>query len=163
MIDQATTGLMHVIVGGLAANLLVIWSLANVALGGEGSKVSRERRLPSDSDSQLFGILFAVGAVCGLLVAAGTGFPADPFYLAASGGLAFVAGLVVALPLVAKLNESYLNRAASNLELGNYKEAIEDASEVARSSERLRERANEIVETAREMRNQQPLGGLSGM
>jgi len=125
--------------------------------------VSRERRPPNDSDAKLFGILFAVGAICGLLVAVGAGFPADPIYLVASGGLAFVAGLVVALPRVAKLNESYLNRAASNLELGNYKEAIEDASEVARSSERLRERANEIVETTREMRNRQPLGGLSGM
>jgi hypothetical protein len=70
-------------------------------------------------------------------------------------------GLVVALPRVSKLNESYLSRAATNLEAGNFKEALEDASEVARSSERLRERANQIVEAAREMRNRQPLGGMS--
>ncbi|MDZ4779851.1 MAG: hypothetical protein SGJ19_06340 [Planctomycetia bacterium] len=152
---------MHLIVGGIAANLLVIWSLANVAIGGEGSHISRDRRLPSDSDGQLFGMLFAVGGLCGLGVAVITGFPQDPLYLGATAAVAFVVGLVVTLPRVAKLNESYLSRAATNLEEGNYKEALEDASEVARSSERLRERANQIVEAAREMRNRQPLGGLS--
>jgi hypothetical protein len=161
MLDQLTTAAMHLIVGGIAANLLVIWSLANVAMGGEGSQISRNRRLPNDSDGQLFGMLFAVGGLCGLLVAVGTGFPQDPLYLGATAAVAFVVGLVVALPRVAKLNESYLSRAAANLEEGNFKEALEDASEVARSSERLRERANQIVEAAREMRNRQPLGGMS--
>jgi hypothetical protein len=149
MFEQVMTAVMHLVVGGLAANLLVIWALISVAIGGEGSRVSPARRLPSDSDGQLFAILFCVGAVCGLVVA-----------MVASAALGFVAGLVVALPRVAKLNENYLTRAESNLQLGDFKGALEDASEVARSSERLRERANQIVEAAREMRNRQPLGGF---
>jgi hypothetical protein len=160
MFEQVMTAVMHLVVGGLAANLLVIWALISVAIGGEGSRVSPARRLPSDSDGQLFAILFCVGAVCGLVVAMVTGFPEDRFYLVASAALGFVAGLVVALPRVAKLNENYLTRAESNLQLGDFKGALEDASEVARSSERLRERANQIVEAAREMRNRQPLGGF---
>jgi hypothetical protein len=160
MIDQLIAGGMHLVVGGVAANLLVIWSLVNVAAGGEGSRVSRERRLPQDSDQKLFGFLFAVGGICGLAVAVLSGFSTDWLFLAASAGLAFVVGMVVALPWVAKLNEQYLHRAASELELGNFKEALEDASEVARSSERLRDRANQIVEAAKGLRNRQPLSGF---
>lgn len=154
-----TAGL-HLVIGGVAANLLVLFSLVNVASGGEGSKVSRERRLPQDSDGKLFGFLFAVGGVCGLAVAMLSGFSADWLYLGASAGVAFVVGMIVALPWVAKLNEQYLTRAASELEEGRFKEALEDASEVARSSERLRDRANQIVEAAKAMRNRQPLGGF---
>lgn len=161
MIDLAITGVMHLIVGGIAANLLVVWSLLSVAMGGEGSQIRRERRLPGDSDSQLFAMLFAVGSTCGLIVAIVAGFSADPLYFAATAGVAFVAGLVFAFPRVAKLNEAYLQRAASNLEDGHFKEALEDASEVSRSSERLRARANQIIEMAREMRNRQPFDGLS--
>lgn len=161
MFDQVITGVLHAIAGGVAANTLVIFSLVNVAMGAEGSRISRERRLPSDSDALLFGMLFAVGAVCGLVLAFLTGFPADRFYLLGSAGVGFVAGLLIALPKVAKLNEAYLSRAQSNLDEGHFKEALEDASEVARSSERLRARANRIVEAARELRNRQPLGGMS--
>jgi hypothetical protein len=157
MVEQAIAGATHLVVGGIAANVLVIFSLLSAAMGGEGSLISRNRRLPSDSDAQLFAILFAVGSVCGLIVAFIAGFSADLPYLAATGGAAFVAGLMFALPRVAKLNEAYLQRAAENLEEGRYKEAFEDASEVARSSERLRSRANKIIEMAREMRNRQPL------
>jgi hypothetical protein len=161
MIDQAFAAVTHAVVGGIAANTLVIFSLVSVAMGGQGSHVSRDRRLPSDSDSQLFAILFAVGSLCGLIVAFLAGFSRDPLYLAATAGVAFVAGLLFALPRVSKLNEAYLDRAAHNLEEGHLKDAIEDASEVARSSERLRARANEIIEMARELRSQQPLEGLS--
>jgi hypothetical protein len=160
MVDQIASGATHVIVGGLAANLLVIFSLLSVAMGGEGSCISRERRLPKDSDGKLFAILFAVGAVCGMAVSYFVGFSTDVLYLALTGGAAFVAGLLVAFPHVAKLNEAYLARAASNLEEGHIKEALEDAREVARSSERLRAQANQIIEMAREMRGQS-LDGLS--
>jgi hypothetical protein len=161
MIDQAFAAVAHVVAGGIAANTLVIFSLLSVAMGGQGSHISRDRRLPSDSDSQLFAILFALGSLCGLIVAFVVGFSPDPLYLAATAGVAFVLGLIVALPRVSKLNEQYLDRAANNLEEGHFKEAIEDASEVARSSERLRARANEIISMAREMRNQQPFEGLT--
>lgn len=160
MVDQLIAGGMHLIIGGVAANLLVLWSLVNVAAGGEGSCVSRERRLPQDSDQKLFGFLFAVGGICGLGVAVLSGFSFDWLYLGATAAAAFVIGMVVALPWVAKLNEQYLNRAATELDSGNFKEALEDASEVARSSERLRDRANQIIEAARAMRNRQPLGGF---
>jgi hypothetical protein len=147
----------HAIIGGLAANLLLIFSIVNVAIGGQGSHVSPKRRLPSDSDAKFFVILFAAGAACGLIVATATQFSPDPIFLAASGGAAFVAGLLVALPRVARLNEAYLKRAAENLEQGRYKEALEDAREVARSSERLRPQANQIIDVAQESRRQQPL------
>jgi hypothetical protein len=98
----------------------------------------------------------------GLIVAAVSGFPKDPLYFALTAGVSFVAGLVIALPRVTKLNEAYLARAIENLEEGRVREALEDASEVARSSERLRSQANEIIEMAREMRLSQPLDGLSG-
>jgi hypothetical protein len=158
MFDTLMTGLLHLVVGGIAANALVIFSLVNVAVGGEGSKISPQRRLPNDSDAQLFGTLFAVGAVCGLVLALLTGFPEDRFYLLGSAGVGFIAGVLIAWPRVTQLNEAYLIRAEQNLEEGQYKEALEDASEVARSSERLRERANQIVEAARAMRNRQPFG-----
>jgi hypothetical protein len=157
MVEQVIAGATHLVVGGIAANVLVIFSLLSVAMGGEGSQISRNRRLPSDSDAQLFAILFAVGSISGLIVAFVAGFAADLPYLAATVGVAFVLGLMVTLPRVAKLNEAYLQRAAENLDEGHYKEAFEDASEVARSSERLRARANEIIKIAREMRNRQPL------
>jgi hypothetical protein len=162
MVDQAIAGVTHLIVGGVAANVLVILSLLSVAMGGEGSHISRERKLPGDSDSQLFCLLFAAGAVIGLIVATAIGFAKDPMYLGITGGVAFVAGLLLSLPRVTKLNEAYLARAIENLEEGLYKEALEDASEVARSSERLRGQANQIIEAAREMRLSQPLEGLSG-
>jgi hypothetical protein len=161
MVDQAIAGVTHLIVGGIAANVLVILSLASVAMGNQGSHISRERRLPGDSDIEVFTLLFAAGAVIGLAVAVATGFTRDPMYLAVSGGISFVAGLVIALPRVTKLNEAYLARALENLEEGRAKEALEDASEVARSSERLRARANEIIAMAREMRMSQPLEGMS--
>jgi hypothetical protein len=161
MVDQAIAGITHLVVGGIAANVLVILSLASVAMGGQGSHVSRDRRLPGDSDSEVFTLLFAAGAVIGLIVAVATGFTKAPLYLLVSGGISFVAGLVIVLPRVTRLNEAYLARAAENLEEGLVKEALEDANEVARSSERLRSRANQIIEMAREMRMSQPLEGLS--
>jgi hypothetical protein len=162
MLDQVMTGVTHLIIGGVAANALVIFSLISVAMGGEGSHITRERRLPGDSDGELFGLLFAAGGVIGLIVAAVSGFPKDPLYLALTAGVGFVAGLVIALPRVTKLNEAYLARAIENLEEGRAKEALEDASEVARSSERLRGEANQIIEMAREMRLGQPFERQSG-
>ena len=73
MVDQVIAGVSHSFVGGLAANLLVIFSLASVAMGGQGSHVSRDRRLPGDSDSEVFTLLFAAGAVIGLIVAVAIG------------------------------------------------------------------------------------------
>jgi hypothetical protein len=160
MIDQLTAGFTHVIVGGIAANLLVIFSLVSVAAGGEGSRISPERRLPNDSDAQLFVLLFCIGSACGIAVATAFGFAAELMPLAATGGVSFVVGMLVALPRVSKLNEAYLERAVHNLEEGRAKEALEDASEVARSSERLRSRANEIIEMAQEMRASQPIEAL---
>lgn len=162
MVDQLIAGGTHVVVGGIAANLLVIFSLVSVAMGGDGSRISPERRLPSDSDAQMFGLLFCIGAACGIAVATALGFSAEPLQLAATAGVSFVAGLITALPRVSKLNEAYLERAAQNLEEGRAKEALEDASEVARSSERLRGRANQIMEMAREMRASQPIEALMG-
>jgi hypothetical protein len=160
MIDQLTAGFTHVIVGGIAANLLVIFSLVSVAAGGEGSRISPDRRLPNDSDAQLFCLLFCIGAACGIAVATAFGFSAELLQLAATAGVSFVAGLITALPRVSKLNEAYLERAVQNLEEGRAKEALEDASEVARSSERLRGKANQIIDMAREMRASQPIEAL---
>ena len=161
MVEIITAAVTHVIVGGIAANLLLIMSLASIAMGGEGSQISRERRLPQDSDSQVFVILFVAGAVCGLVAAFVSGFSADPLFLVPTGAVAFLVGLFIAFPRVKKLNEAYLQRAAQNVDAGNYREALEDAREVARSSERLRARANEIIEYCQEMRRSQPLDGLS--
>jgi hypothetical protein len=65
--------------------------------------------------------------------------------------------MVAGLVLTSKINDIYVNRARQNLKDGLYKEAIEDASEVARSSERLRSEARAIEKLAREMRDDQPV------
>ena len=162
MFDVVTIVSGHIIIGGIAANLLVIFGLLSVAFGGEGSCVSPARRLPQDSDAKLVGLLFGVGAVCGVLFAYLSGFAVDWTWIAPTGFVSFMLGSFLAFSRVSKLNEQYLSRAQANFDQGRYKQAIEDANEVARSSERLRSAAKKIVAVAREQRcSQLPNKSLS--
>lgn len=155
--DQLLSALPHILFGGCAANVILIMGLINVAMGSEGSKVSRERRLPIDSDAGIFVIFFVVGAICGTGVAVMTGLTHDWSLLIVTGFVSFFATLFIGLMLTSKINDSYVRRARQNLKDGLYEEAIEDASEVARSSDRLGSEARAIEKLAREMREDQTL------
>lgn len=145
-----------IVIGGLAANALLLFSLVGVALGGQGSHVSKSRRLPQDSDAKLFRLLFVIGAVIGCGFAYLGGF-ADWVFAFPTGAASFVVGSIIAYRTCVKLNDGYLQRAYENLERGDFRGAIEDAKEVARSSEVLRAEAKSIVAKAEELRREQPL------
>lgn len=142
-------------VGGIAANTLMLLALIGLMFGGQGSQVSKQRRFRQDSNARLFGLLFVVGAVIGCGFALVAGF-ADWFFAFPAGVASFVIGSIIAYRTCVKLNEAYFERALQNLEQGDYKGAIEDAMEVARSSEALRSEANTIIAQAQELRRSQP-------
>lgn len=150
-----TLTLGFVCIGGFAANALLISCLVGCVLSGQGSHVSKERRLPEDSDAMLFRRLFVIGGGIGLAFAYAGGFR-EWLYAFPNGIAAFAVGSIISYRLCVQLNDSYLSRAQTNLDLGDFRGAIEDAKEVARSSESLRPLANAIVAQAQEMRMQQP-------
>ncbi len=96
-----------------------------------------------------------IGAAIGGLVTTTTailgGIPWELVIPVAFG--CFVLGVIFGLRRATRLNDAYLSRAMQCLERGQYKEAIEDAQEVARSSERLRSSANRVLNAARELRD----------
>lgn len=159
MPDAIGVPLAHVFGGGLAANALLIFGLVQVFLGAEeGSQVSQDRRLPIDSDLKVFGMLFGMGAIIGWVVYNVSGCAAVYDWVVPTLVVAGVAGAAVSFTICSKLNDEYISRAELNLAEGNYKEAIEDAREVMRSSEALRNRAKQISQQAHALRNEQPMG-----
>lgn len=157
MPDQILSAIAHCLVGGIAANVLLIMGLVNVAVGGEGSKIRKDRRLAIDSDAKVFGIFFLVGAFVGCGVAVSTGLTTEWALLVITAIVGFFSTTVVGLVLTSKINDVYIRRARQNLKDGLYTEAIEDAAEVARSSQRLRYEARAIKKLARELRDSEPL------
>lgn len=149
------------VVGGFAANALLIQALLGIAFGEQDSCIRKERRLPIDSDLKLFSIGFAVGASIGIAIAASIGVIAWEF-VAVAGVVAFIAGSAVAMGFCVKLNGQYLARAYENFHSGNFREAIEDASEVARSSERLRSEAEFLIADVIQMRDAESYAASDG-
>ena len=106
-------------------------------LSGGSSEIRRERRLPEISDSRLFAIQAVIGAAWGLLIAALLGFQIEPVGCFLVAIATFLRGVFYGFNVVTSLNNRYLSRAVECFEQGLYREAIDDAKEVARSSERL--------------------------
>ena len=129
--------------GAIASTILTAFFLIVAVITCNGSRVSKARKLPDDSDIRLLVQLVGIGALIG-------GLSATMFGGAGGGAnlltclISFKAGILFALYRVSSLNNAYLKRARCCLDAGDYRGGIEDASEVARSSERLRKIAMEI-------------------
>lgn len=150
MLETVRGVLAYVVVGGLAANFFLVFSLFTVLTGAsEGSQISDSRKLSIDSDAKVFGILFGVGAFIGLFFGSSGQFALTPEFMFLPAMGSFLVGTAISYFICNKLNNDYMARAERNFAEGNFREAIEDAREVARSSETMRRRANEIVEAAR--------------
>lgn len=156
MMDTIRGIVIYVGVCGLVANFFMIQGFASVAMGADGSQVRKKRRLPIDSDAKIFGILFAIGGVIGLFCGTSQQFPLTEA-LAIPVMLSFVAGFAFSYWVTNKLNNEYMARAERNFAEGNYRDAMEDAREVARSSETMRRRASDLANQASD-RHQQSLG-----
>lgn len=156
MIDAIQNTLLLMLTGGLAASVLLMLAVCGVFLGLQGSMVRPSRRLPQDSDGKLLCHLILLGAVIGAFFAAVGGF--DNLLFALPTMIAsFAIGNIFAARKCGKLNKAYLARAYENVERGDYSGAIEDAKEVARSSERYRAEANQLVGAAQGLRSLAPL------
>ena len=153
MIDNILATFIYAFVAGIGAIALPLFAL----MSGQGSEIRPERRLPGDSESRALLVLFCVGAFCGLPAAFILNFSLAPAYLIPVVFVGFVAGLVVGLPMVTSHNNAYLARAMENLEAGRFRDALEDAREVSRSSERLRSQAERIIRMAREKSMNEPI------
>jgi hypothetical protein len=159
----------HLVVGGASATWLLVVCKVGELIGNQTceSRISAGRRVQYDSDALVGGGLAAVGSVVGLGVAFtllnGGGDVAAywPLSLLAGG----LIGLVVPLPLVRYFARQYLARAASNLEQGNFKEAIEDAREAARLAKSMTPEAAQIegvalIKSGRRERGEQLLRSI---
>lgn len=165
---QDAAGLSLEVLGthALAAGLAACWLVALCKMGeltGNAENISQlppERKLPHDSDMMVAGVLFAIGAVIGVVVAfvlqANGADPQAYWPVSLAPGVAI--GLFIPWPFVRLLGRQYLERAITNMEQGNYKEALQDAKEVERISESLKPEARAIIEEAQELRGD-PLGG----
>ena len=155
MIDTIRGVLAYVAICGLAANVFVIMGLVSVATGSaEGSQVSKSRRLPIDSDAKVFGILFAIGAFLGITFGTSTQFTLQAEGIVLPALFSFLIGLGGAWWITHHLNNEYMARAERNLSEGHYREAMEDALEVARSSETMRNRAKRLASEAKQLHQQ---------
>lgn len=152
MIDSMLATVVYAFVAGIAAIALPLLAL----MSGQGSEIRPERRLPSDSEGRAMLILFCVGACCGIPAAFVLEFSLAPLHLIPVVFIGFVSGLIAGLPMVTSHNNAYLARAMENLNAGRFRDALEDAKEVSRSSERLRSQAERIICIAREKSMNEP-------
>lgn len=142
--------------GAIAATALPAFSTLVALVTGPSSCISKDRKLSTDSDLRLLLHLVAIGATVGgldAIVFGGGGQGIDILMCLVS----FLAGLFYTLYRLNQLNSGYLKRARKCLTAGEYKNAIEDANEVARSSERLRGLAIKIRTEAERHRSRQPI------
>lgn len=137
---------IHIICGaGFSFLVPVIMAL----IAGSPSQIREHRKLPFDSYLVLLSTCTAIGFIAGLAFAANARFDATANNFPQSILVGIATGFLIPLFFTTQLNNQYLARAQILFEQQNFAEAIEDASEVVRSSSRLREEAENLIQLAK--------------
>ena len=149
---------LHMLAGAASICWLLVLCKLGELFGSEEctTAMSPGRRLPYDSDLKLSAGLIVIGGLVGGVVASVCGqfHPQVGSVWWASAAVCALLGMVIPLPLIKVVANGYLERARLNLSEENYRDAIEDATEVARLSLTHKEEALRIKSQALEQRNQ---------